>query len=599
MSDQPLSIENQKEFLGHPVGLYVCFTTELWERFSFYGMKFLLLLYITKYHLFSDDAGLDVLGAYAGLVYAMPVIGGLIADRYLGTKKAVIFGGILLAIGHLLMAVEGEQAINYAAGTVLSDNLTLKDGTVILAGTTLTEAITQRDTFAINVFYLALAFIVTGVGYLKPNISVIVGDLYKPNDPRRDSAFTIFYMGINIGSVVAITLCGLLGETYGWKYGFGLAGIGMVIGLITFILGQKHLHGLADAPNPERLKEKKFLNLSLEYLIYLATLPSIAFVWWLVQSEPVVHLTQYIFLVLSIIGLIAYSMLEPKNFAGKNTVLVFTAITMVLGILTALSQNHVLNLPESTSELLLYTFIAAIIAFVLFGIKKQYSDEFSRTVVLMILICSTIVFWSLFEQAAASMTLFADRSVDRTIAGITYNASQFGALNPAFIMIFAIPFAFLWPWLSKRNMNPNTPIKFGLGLIQAGLGFGALVLGAQFPDEAGKVAVGWLALAYLLHSTGELCLSPIGLSAVTKLSIGKVVSVSMGTWFLATALAETLATRISKLASIDTSAGDADPLHILETYTNLFEFLMWFGIGFGIFMIVISPLLKKGMKGVQ
>ena len=245
-SPPPRAVDLSDELFGHPKGLYICFATELWERFSFYGMKYLLLLYLTKYHLFSDVEGLDVLGAYAGLVYALPVIGGLLADRYLGMRKAVVFGGILLCLGHLLMAVEGHQAVNYAAGTVLENDLRLTDGTVLLAGTTLTSEITIRDTEALKVFYLALALIVVGVGYLKPNISTIVGKLYSEDDPRRDSGFTIFYMGINIGSFFATILCGYLGETYGWGYGFGAAGIGMVLGLFTFLWGQKYLHGHAD-----------------------------------------------------------------------------------------------------------------------------------------------------------------------------------------------------------------------------------------------------------------------------------------------------------------------------------------------------------------
>ena len=247
------------ELWGHPKGLYVCFTTELWERFSFYGMKYLLLLYLTKYHLFSDADGLDVLGSYAGLVYALPLIGGMIADRFLGMRKSVVFGGILLSIGHILMAVEGHQAINYAAGTVLAHDLTLASGVVLAAGTTLSEAVMWRDTAALDVFYFALALIVMGVGYLKPNISTIVGKLYSIDDPRRDSGFTIFYMGINIGSFAATLLCGWLGETFGWKYGFGAAGIGMIVGLFTFMYGQKYLMGHADPSEPEKLT-KRFLG---------------------------------------------------------------------------------------------------------------------------------------------------------------------------------------------------------------------------------------------------------------------------------------------------------------------------------------------------
>jgi len=247
---------SQTELFGHPKGLFVCFTTELWERFSFYGMKYLLLLYLTKYHLFTDSAGYDVLGAYAGLVYALPLIGGLLADRYLGMRKAVVFGGILLALGHATMAVEGTQAQLYTAGTILENAITLSNGTQIAAGTELIENILIQDKGALNVFFLALALITLGVGFLKPNISAIVGRLYTIEDPRRDAGYTIYYMGINIGSFAATLLCGWLGETYGWRYGFGAAGIGMVFGLCSFLYGQKFLYGHADPADPERLKDK-------------------------------------------------------------------------------------------------------------------------------------------------------------------------------------------------------------------------------------------------------------------------------------------------------------------------------------------------------
>lgn len=587
------------DFLGHPKSLYICFATEMWERFSFYGMKFLLLLYLTKYHLFSDGEGLGVLGAYAGLVYTLPVIGGLIADRYLGTRKAVLFGGILLCVGHLLMAVEGHQAIYYAANTVLTQNLTLENGTVLTAGTVLTEAITQRDTAALKVFYLALAFIVVGVGFLKPNISVVVGKLYSENDPRRDSGFTIFYMGINVGSFIATLTCGWLGETYGWKYGFGLAAIGMMLGLCTFLWGQKYLKGYADVPNPALLNRKVVGALNLEYVIYLAALPALVVVWFLVQSEPVVHVTQNIFLLIGIVAILAYSMLHHDSKKNRRTVFGVSIATVVLGIGAILSENGYLPVSPEASEAYVYVVLVALLGFIIYGYLFHYSIEFSRTLVLMILIVSTVIFWSLFEQSAGSMTLFADRSLNRQFGDTTVVASQIASLNPAFIMLFSIPFALLWPWLEKKKLNPSTPAKFGLGIIQAGLGFGALVVGAHFPDEAGKVAAVWMVLAYLLHSTGELCLSPIGLSAVTKLSIPRVVGVSMGTWFVATALSETVAYRLSKLAAVDTKVGGSTPAEMLANYTSLFEILMWTGIVFGFFMLLISPLLKKAMRGIH
>lgn len=590
-------ITTHDDFLGHPKGLYVCFATELWERFSFYGMKFILLLYLTKYHLFSDNHGLDILGAYAGLVYALPVIGGLVADRYLGTRRAVVFGGILLCIGHFLMAFEGQQAVHYPAGTTLAEPLTLASGEVLAAGTLLAEAVTRQDTAALNIFYAAIAFIVIGVGFLKPNISVIVGKLYPENDPRRDSGFTLFYMGINVGALVATLVCGWLGETYGWKYGFGLAGVGMIIGLFTFLAGQRYLKGYAESPAPEWLA-KKNAGIKQEWWIYIASLASLPLVWWLVQSEPVVHITQNIFLLFGIIGILAYAMIHPNPWQSKKSLLAVSIVVIFIGIGSVLTQNQVITLSDTATEYWLYFSLLSLLAFIIYGFARYRSVEFTRTLVLMVLIVSTIVFWSLFEQSAASMTLFADRVLDRDVLGTTIGASQFAALNPAFIMLLAIPFAFLWPWLDSRGLNPSTPVKFALGTILAGLGFGALVLGAQFPNEAGKVAVLWFVLAYFCHSTGELCLSPIGLSAVTKLSIPRVVGVSMGTWFLATALSETLATRLAKLASIDVSA-KGDIASMLATYTELFEYLTLVGVGFGLFMLIISPLLKRGMAGIH
>ena len=591
---------HDEELWGHPKGLYVCFTTELWERFSFYGMKYLLLLYLTKYHLFADEDGLDVLGAYAGLVYALPVIGGLLADRFLGMRKSVVFGGILLSLGHILMAVEGHQAVFYAAGTTLTEELRLASGQVLAAGTVLTENITSRDTAALNVFYLALALIVMGVGYLKPNISTIVGKLYTKDDPRRDSGFTIFYMGINIGSFVATLLCGWLGETFGWKYGFGAAGIGMIIGLFTFMHGQKHLKGHAEPSDPATLSEKVFGPLSREWSIYLLSLPALGILWFLVQHEPVVLLTQNVLLIVSIVGIILYSMVYRKTEHSNATAYTFATVAVLVGLYAIGANLGFLPGSEKLAEYVAYAAIALIVAFVVYGFRTHNSDEFGRTVVLMVLILSTVVFWALFEQSAGSMTLFADRVVDRKAFGITFTAAQFGSLNAGFIMLLAIPFATLWVWLAKHELEPRTPVKFGLGIIQAGLGFGALVLGAQFPNEAGQVAMIWLVLAYLLHTTGELCLSPVGLSAVTKLSIGRVVGVSMGTWFLATALSETVATRLGKLAAISTHGGETgSTTSALETYTQLFEFLMYVGLGVGVFMLIISPLLRRGMHGVH
>ncbi|MFT5084831.1 MAG: POT family proton-dependent oligopeptide transporter [Lentisphaeria bacterium] len=578
------------ELFGHPKGLYVCFATELWERFSFYGMKYLLLVYLTKYHLFSDSAGYDVLGAYAGLVYALPLIGGLIADRYLGMRKAVVFGAILLTLGHALMAYEGAQAVRYVAGTVLSEAITLNDGSVMAAGLTVASDVIVQDVGALKVFFFALALITVGVGFLKPNISTIVGKLYSKDDPRRDSGFTIFYMGINMGSFAATIICSWLGMTYGWGYGFGAAGIGMLLGLFTFLKGQKYLHGYAEPSDPAVLKQKAFGPINKEWAVYLGGILSLGVMWLLVQHEPIVHIAQNSLLIVAIVGIILFSMMHHNEGRTDYFAIALAAATMIPGLIWAFSGV----------DTWLGIMLLGLVGFIGYGYKVHSSEEYSRTVVLMVLIVSTIVFWSLFEQSAGSMTLYADRVLDRNFAGIEIPGPAFGSLNAGFIMLLAIPFAMMWVWLAKREMEPNTPVKFALGILQAGLGFGALVMGAEYADESGKVAMVWLVLAYLLHTTGELCLSPVGLSAVTKLSIGRVVGVSMGTWFLATALAETVATRIGKLASIDTSSVvTADTLAMLSTYTKLYEFLMWFGIGVGILMLIISPLLKKAMKGMH
>ena len=507
--------ESGEEWLGHPRGLFVCFATEMWERFSFYGMKYLLLLYLTKYHLFTDNMGLDVLGGYAALVYAMPVIGGLLADRYLGMRKAVLFGGILLVLGHLGMAVEGEQASQV-------------NGEIV------------RDDGALQVFYFSLALIVIGVGFLKPNISTIVGQLYGPDDPRRDSGFTIFYMGINLGSFAAALLCGYLGERFGWAYGFGAAGIGMLVGLVTFVRGQRHLHGHAEPRNPELLKESGLGPLSKEWTIYLGAVVGVFAVWQMLQFHAVVEAT-------------------------LNTL----ALAVLLGLAWFLTQ-------------------------------RCNKVERERMFVLIVLTMSTVVFWALFEQSAASMTLFADRVLNRNLLGMELTAAQFGSMNAFFIFTLAPFFAWLWTFLAKRGLEPNTPVKFALGIAQAGLGFGALVVGASMPDESGRVAAIWLVLAYMLHTTGELCLSPVGLSAVTKLAVPSVVGVMMGAWFLATAYSEFVAAQISKLAAIPTEGGKVtDIAAALASYTELFESLLWVGLAVGAVMLLISPLLKKLMHGVH
>lgn len=499
---------NQKELFGQPVGLYILFFTEMWERFSFYGMKALLIFYLTKYHLFSDDSGNLLIGSYAALVYAVPVIGGFIADRYLGFRKAIVFGGVLLVLGHLGMAYEGNAATQSMTGEIIRDNQ------------------------ALQFFYFSLSLIILGVGFLKANISSLVGELYEVGDKRRDSGFTIFYMGINLGSFLATIICVWLGEEYGWSYGFGAAGVGMLLGLVTFVYGKKYLNGKGESTAPELLK-KTFFGIKIEWLIYIISLLSVFVFWQMVQSHEVVSSSLMVAGVLSAVYILYYSITQVD--------------------------------------------------------KKAREQLFALT----ILIVFTIIFWALFEQAYTSLNLFADRVLDRG----DIPAGSFLSLNALFIILLAPVFAWLWVKLGKYN--PNTAVKFSLALMLVGLGFGSLVLGINI-SEMGKVGMIWLVITYFLHTCGELCLSPVGLSAVTKLSPPKIVGFMMGVWFLATASSEFIASILANIASVDTSNGTAPDLNIAkESYLVLFEYLFYTGLIFGVLLLIVSPFIKKLMHGVD
>lgn len=502
-----------KEIFGHPAGLFVLFFTEMWERFSFYGMKALFIFYLTKYHLFADDSANLLLGSYAALVYALPVLGGYIADKFLGFRKAVTFGGIMLVLGHIGMAYEGEAA-KYVGDSI------------------------QRDDFALQVFYFSLSLIILGVGFLKANISSIVGELYKKGDSRRDSGFTIFYMGINLGSFFATILCVYLGENFGWGYGFGAAGVGMIAGLITFIVGKKHLLGKGEPNNPEDLKKKSLIGVNKEVFIYIIAILSLVLIWQMVQRHTVVEIA------------------------------------------------------------LIVSFFGSVLFILWYAIFKSDKIQRDRLFALTILIFFSVVFWALFEQAYSSLNLFADRVVDRNVFGTEIAAGNILSLNALFIFAFAPVFAWMWVKLSKVNLNPNAAVKFGIGIILVGVGFGALVWGGNMSGD-NKVAIIWMVVAYMLHTFGELCLSPVGLSYVTKLAPHKIVGFMMGFWFLATASSEYIASLLANLASLGNTGENVD-LSVAKTgYIDLFEFLFYVGISVGVVLLIISPLLKKMMHGVD
>ena len=498
-----------KDFLGHPRGLVVLFFAEMWERFSFYGMRALLIFYLTEHFLFDDAISAGIYATYGSLVYLMPVVGGMIADRYLGFRKAVTLGAVLLCIGHFGMAFEGEPA-------------RAENGAVL------------RDGVALQVFYLSLAFIIMGVGFLKSSISNMVGALYGPDDNRRDGGFTLFYMGINLGAVVAGLLCGYLGQTYGWRYGFGLAGIGMLAGLATFLGGRRLLLGVGEPPTGADLRRKLAAGLNREWAIYLLALVGVALAWQLMQHQ----------------GLVGALLL------GAGT--------------------------------------AVVVGVTWFSLARCTLVERGRMLVLLTLTAFSVVFWALFEQAGSSLNLFANRNVDLAMAGVEVRASQFQSLNPLFIILLAPLFAMLWPLLARLGWEPSTPAKFGLGIVQVGLGFAVLLYGASLAGEDKLVAAGWLALAYLLHTMGELCLSPVGLSMVTKLSVARVAGLMMGVWFLSASASHYVAGWIAAGASVDTSEG-LDRAASLAIYMDTFEYLALVAVAVGALLLAASPWLKRHM----
>ena len=479
---------------GHPRGLYVLFFAEMWERFSYYGMRALLIFYLVQHWLYSDSEASIIYGAYTALVYITPVVGGFLADRYMGQRKAVQYGAVLLTIGHGLMAFEGGGG---------------------------------QDDPMISVFWLALAFIIVGVGFLKANISVIVGQLYPRTDIRRDPAYTIFYMGINVGAALGSLICGYLGQTYGWAYGFGAAGIGMLAGLIVFVWKRPLLLGRGEAKDPAALG-RPVAGLKLEWWMYVAGLFMVALCWLAIQYQDLVGW---------MLGL----------FGGA---------------------------------LVLYVLMIAV--------TRLPSDERDRIFAAMFLILASIVFWALFEQAGSSLNLFTDRHVDT--AGVP--ASMFQSLNAIYIVLLAPVFAGVWTLLGRRGLEPSAPFKFGLGIIQVGLGFLVLVWGAGASGVDVPTPVIFIFLIYLLHTTGELCLSPVGLSAMNRLSPGHMASLIMGTWFFASATGNFAAGLIASATGGEGLEGETAGK---EVVLSVYQTVGIYAIGIGIAVILISPLIKKLM----
>lgn len=479
-----------EEFAGHPKGLYVLFFAEMWERFSYYGMRALLIFYLTKHWLFGDGESNLIYGAYTSLVYITPVLGGYLADRYLGQRKAVLFGAVILTIGHLLMAFEGQTGI--------------------------TDPIVKQADPAINVFWAALACIIVGSGFLKANISVIVGQLYSRTDLRRDGAYTIFYVGINVGAALGVIFAGYLGETYGWAYGFGAAGIGMLLGLIVFVLGKPLLKGQGEAPRP--------LSKGTEWALYGLGVASIGVIWALIQYQSVIE-----------------------------TLLIISGV--------------------------------ALLGYVLFESFKLPKEPRERMFAILFLIALNPVFWGLFEQAGGSLNLYTDRFVDR--GGVP--ASLFQSINAIYIVLLGPIFAALWVALAKRNLEPSAPAKFALALLQVGFSFLVFVWGARTVGPEIATPVLFVFLIYFFQTTGELCLSPVGLSAMNRLAPKHLASLIMGAWFYMTAVGNFVAGKIGE------ATGGHDGEMTKEGTLSVYNSIGWWTIGIGVVVLLLSPIVKRWM----
>jgi POT family proton-dependent oligopeptide transporter len=593
----------------HPRGLFVLFFAEMWERFSYYGMRGLLIFYLTQHFLMDQKAASGQYGSYATLVYLLPLVGGVLADRYLGARKAVAFGALLLVAGHGLMAVEGpsaQQSLVYHGAAYPIEVIGRGDdraARLMVAGHPYAFAQNAAGAFEIkalpaaaplpaelpagsfglathaapaifqSVLYLALSLIIMGVGFLKANISSIVGKLYSQGDPRRDPGFTLYYYGVNLGAFWAAILCGYLGQNYGWAWGFGLAGVGMAAGWLTFVLGKPLLQGHGEPPDPARLARPILGPLNLEYVIYLGAIVGLAAIWILVQHNDVV------------------------------------GAALGLGWVLALGYLG------------------------WFMVTKCGKIERDRLVLAFVLIAGSIVFFTLFEQAATSLNLFAEQNTDLALisrpatfpllghilffgdrnmlaaahpAGpvwwidMGFTAAQTQSFNAGFILLLAPVFAALWTYLGRRRRDPNPVTKFGLGLAQVGLGFLVIVWSQGFADAQFKMPLAVLGFAYLLHTTGELCLSPVGMSEITKLSPAVLVSTLMAVWFLATSAAEFIAARIAELAGTATAGGQVlDPAAALHSSLAVFSAIGWAGVGFGVLFLAMAPFLKHLAHGVN
>lgn len=492
---ETLTIEQIQNFKGkHPKQLYLLFFTEMWERFTFYGNRALLIMFMVTQLKFDDAKGNMIYGVHQSLMYALPVLGGFLADRFLGQRKSILWGGILLAMGSFVMAIP----VHYS-------------------------------------FFAGMAIMIVGNGFFKPNISTIVGNLYKEGDSRRDAGFSLFYMGINIGGALGGLICGYVGKEINWHLGFGLAGIFMLAGLFVFYKKQHILGPIGNAPK-ENIAENK--SSKRNWLIYGLSLTAVPVFIFILSNHEI--------------------------------------------------YNYIIN-PFGIIALIYVLFVGA----------KSGKENFSKIIAALVLTIFSSLFWAFYEQGGGSLNLYADRNVDMHLFGIALSSTAVNNfINSFFVVILTPFFIWLWIWLAKNKKEPNDAIKFGLGIIQLGLGFYIFVLGAN-ASSTGLVSFFYFAMGYLLMTTGEMCLSPIGLSAITKLSPKNMVGLMMGVWFLASSYGQYLAGIIGTLMAIPSEDATGKTMTIVESlhvYSNVFEKIAWVSVGSGILLLILSPWLKKMMK---
>ncbi len=493
-------------FFGHPRGLATLFFTEMWERFSYYGMRAILVLFMVD-AINRGGMGLDdktataIYGLYTMFVYLLALPGGWLADKFLGLQKAIWYGGIIIALGHFSMAIPGNET-----------------------------------------FYLGLILIVIGTGLLKPNISSIVGGLYGDDEQaRRDAGFSIFYMGINIGAFIAPLVTGFLGEGINWHYGFAAAGFGMVIGLIQYKLTEKYLGNIGREPekiSDELTQQKQFKR--IRNGLWITGILFTAFV------------------IATMAGLVT---INPIAIADASGITIFLLVIAYF----------------------VYVYIA----------EDLNSDQKKKIGVIAALFIFSAIFWSGFEQAGSSLNLFAERYTDRNIFGWLMPASWLQSVNPVFIITLAPVFGWLWVALAKKNLEPSTPVKFALGLIFLGLGFLVMMFASFYVVGGNQVLPTWLIMTYLLHTTGELCLSPVGLSAVTKLAPKKLVGQMMGVWFMSIAFGNLIAGRVA--GQFDQEAISANP----ELLPDLFWLIVMTTVGGGLLLLIFSKPIRKLMGNIH